>query len=226
MRTLLRLFLAGVFAGGVFAQDQTSPVPTTPVSLSGLSASVYSAGAGYGSHPSLNRFYERTGQMHVNFGAGYVGSSLAYFVRGKRRLLYGANLNVLSVSTGHHRSRAYGGAVVSRQALLVPFWFTFKWRLRESAYGRFSPYVIGGLGPVLFVQVPEGRNILNSLTRMFGNLGGGAFLGIGLDYLWAEDWAFSADVRYNYFRVNHPTGLQSDNSGLSLFVGLTRAFGL
>ena len=56
-------------------------------------------------------------------------------------------------------------------------------------------------------------------------IGGGAFVGLGVDYLWAEEWAISADVRYNVIRFDAPVGSTSNFDGVSFFFGFIHAFG-
>jgi hypothetical protein len=204
MKNVVSVFLVVVLAGFVFGQDLSPAIHPQPAS------------AGFSLHkPASNwrQFDNHSGLMQFHAGSNFFGSSLAYFTRGESKLLYGVNLNVFSVSA-------------SDDYLTSPFWFTLKFRLSDRSSSNFSPYIITGLGPTLALRFNNGSNFISALSEFNTVWGGGGYLGAGFDYLWAGEWAISADIRYNVIRFDNPVGLNRDYSGFSFAVGFLRAFGL
>lgn len=171
-------------------------------------------------------FDHRQGRMSLTAGSEYVGASMALMMRNAGRLQYGLNLDMLPVEVSPNYANRYYDSYRSHSTLLVPVWFTVKMRLREDFSLPVSPYVIGGVGPTLALRFEGETGIVNTISQVEGTFGGGAFAGIGVDYLWAEEWAFSVDVRYNVIRLDTVLGRSDEYDGVSFFFGFIRAFGL
>lgn len=176
---------------------------------------------------SSKDFYgNNNGTVHLLMSNKYVGSSLAYFPKTANRLQYGLNAGIIPIVTNKNATSNYYLREDEDRLLLIPFWLSVKIRLRTSYDYKLIPYVIGGIGPTLGLDFGPYSGFLDSMTHLSGQLGGGGYVGFGIDYLWAEDWAFSVDVRYNLFLFDHPVGEGKEFSGFSFFVGFARAFGL
>ncbi|GEM_PF-3126105 len=219
MRRFIHLVLMFIIGSSLFAQGE-HPLQrlTHPQSPAITNPAFY--------HISqYDRFYSRTGVMHLQAGEDFLGSSLAYFRKGSNRLLYGMNLSVLTVNTGQRLLDGYASGTIGTTGYIIPFWLSLKIRINPRSPGNITPYIITGLGPTLGLNLHEASGFINSLSHLEAELGGGAFLGAGVDYIWNEDWAFSVDIRYNYVRFNNPLGLSDEYRGLSFSLGFVRAFG-
>lgn len=219
MKHVFSFFLMLLFSASFFAQgEHPFRKPMTGPTLSQQNAQFYPGSRS-------DQFYHRNGIMRLQVGDEFIGSSVAFFTRGSNRFQYGMNMNMFTVSTGQRLLDDYYRTTVSESALLIPFWLSLKIRLHSGDSGNLYPYIITGLGPALGLKFNNASGVLNSLTHIETEFGGGAFVGIGMDYIWSEDWAFSADVRYNYVRFNNPLGLSDEYKGVSFAVGFIRAFG-
>lgn len=217
MKNVIGVFLAVILASSVFAQDLSPAVHPQPVS----------GGFPLDHSPSnWRQFDEHSGMMQFHAGSDFLGSSLAYFTRGEGKLLYGINLDVMSVAARDDQLTSFYRSPVQSSALLFPVWFSLKFRLSDRSGSNFSPYMITGVGPTLALRFHNGSNFISSLTEFNTEWGGGGYFGAGFDYLWGGEWAISADVRYNVIRFDNPVGLDRDYSGFSFAVGFIRAFGL
>ena len=169
-------------------------------------------------------FYEQNGTGRINMGAGYVGSSVAYFQKGSGRLLYGLNIDLLAVETVRELLPNRFVPVYRETALIVPLWLTLKIRLLQQPHSTLSPYLISGIGPTWGLRIHNDGDFFDALGSIQGQIGAGGFVGAGIDYLWAEDWALSMDVRYNVIRFDNPLGLEESYDGFSFSIGFMRAF--
>lgn len=172
-------------------------------------------------------FYENNnGIMQMMISPEFMGPTFSYFTRSDNRLQYGFNAGLIPVATDNELVRDYYRANNQSRLLLVPFWFSLKIRLRTQQDEQIIPYLITGLGPTLGLDLGTSNGFINTINYMRGELGGGGYLGLGFDYLWAEEWAISADARYNVFVFDQPIGEDKEFEGFSFFIGFTRAFGL
>jgi opacity protein-like surface antigen len=217
MKGIVIVFLIVILAGFAFAQDKSPAIHPQPVSA-GFSL--------YNPASNWRQFDEHSGMMQFHAGSNFFGSSLAYFTRGDGKLLYGINLNVMSIPTADDYLTGFYRSPVQTSALLFPLWFTLKLRLSDRSSSKFSPYIITGVGPTLALRFHNGSKFINALSEFNTEWGGGGYLGAGFDYLWGGEWAISADIRYNIIRFDNPVGLNRDYSGFSFAVGFLRAFGL
>jgi len=176
---------------------------------------------------SSNNFYgNNNGTVHLLVSNEYVGSSFSYFPRTTNRLQYGLNVGIIPILKNKNNTSNYYLRGDEERLLLVPFWLSVKIRLRTNYDDRLIPYLIGGFGPTLGLDFGPYSGFFDSITHLRGELGGGGYVGFGIDYLWTEDWAFSMDARYNLFVFDHPVGKDKEFSGFSFFIGFARAFGL
>jgi hypothetical protein len=174
---------------------------------------------------AIDFYGNNNGAMHLLISNEYVGTSFSYFPRTENRLQYGLNVGIIPMSKSNSSSDYYLRED-NNKLLLIPFLLSIKIHLRTGYDDRLIPYVIGGFGPILGLDFGSYNRFFDSMTHFNGALGGGGYAGLGLDYLWAEDWAFSMEVRYNLFAFDHPIGNNREFSGFSFFVGFARAFGL
>lgn len=172
-------------------------------------------------------FYENNnGMMQMMMSPDFMGPTFSYFNNSDNRLQYGFNAGIIPVATANELVRDYYRANNQSRLLLIPFWLSLKIRLRTQQNDRLIPYVITGLGPTLGLDFGANNGFINTISYMRGQIGGGGYLGLGFDYLWAEDWAISTDARYNVFVFDQPIGEDKKFDGFSFFIGFTRAFGL
>ena len=179
------------------------------------------------SQMSWQDFDQQNGKVQFVAGAGYFGSTISYFRKGTGRLMYGFNMDILPISTGVNAANDYFGAGlpgISQTSLLMPFWFSMKMRLTNRPASSISPYVIAGLGPAIGLRMENQQSFWDSISSINADLGGGGFAGIGVDYLWADEWAISADVRYMALDFDSPLRFSEDYSGLTFALGFVRAF--
>lgn len=214
----LRIILMFIALSLGAAYSQPDPISTfTPENHKLLEEYAFSSADFYGNN---------NGTVHLLMSSEYVGSSLSYFPKATNRLQYGLNAGIIPIVKNENTTSNYYLRGDERRLLLVPFWLSVKIRLRTSYDDKLIPYLIGGLGPTLGLDFGPYNRFFDSITHLSGELGGGGYVGLGFDYLWAEDWAFSMDVRYNLFLFHHPVGDDKEFSGFSLFIGFARAFGL
>ena len=172
-------------------------------------------------------FYgNNNGAVHLLMSNEYVGSSLSYFPKTNTRLQYGMNVGIIPMVKNNNTPSDYYLRGNEDRLLLIPFMLSLKIRLKTSYDDKLIPYIIGGLGPTLGLDLGPYNRFFDSIAHLNGELGGGGYVGFGIDYLWAEDWAFSTDIRYNLYMFDHPVGDEREFSGFSFFVGFARAFGL
>lgn len=174
---------------------------------------------------SAREFYtNNNGAMHLLMSNEYVGTSFSYFPKTHNRLHYGLTVGIIPMYRNNVSSDYYLREN-DNKLLLVPFLLSMKIYLRTDYDDRLIPYIIGGLGPILGLDFGPYNRFFDSMTHLNGALGGGGYVGLGFDYLWAEDWAFSMDVRYNLYVFDQPVGDDRKFSGFSFFLGFARAFG-
>lgn len=176
---------------------------------------------------SWEDFQDRSGRAYFSAGPGYVGSSLAYFLNGgSNRLQYGLNVDLVTVFEGAQQRLTQAGYTVGQQesAFLVPFWLSMKFRITDNPFSKVAPYLITGAGPTLGLKFNDASSFSNIVNNVEGELGGGAYFGAGLDFLWMERWAISTDVRYNFIKFNDVLGLSDEYRGVSFSFGFIRAF--
>ena len=212
------LLLISIVSGAVFAQ-QPSGVPF----VNGFADTKT-----HHSHQvTWSDIDQQSGKMQLTAGPNFVGSSLAYFRRGNGQLLYGFNMDILSVGTGNDLLSEYynaGFPGLSETNLLLPFWLSLKVRLTNRPASKVAPYVIAGLGPALSLRMNNSVGFFDALTSINADLGGGAYMGLGVDYMWADSWAISADVRYIAIDFDTPLRFSEEYDGVSLAIGFMRAF--
>jgi len=216
MKYLSAFFLMFCLSGMAFGQDQSPAVHPQPASITYVP---------YQPAANWQEFDQHSGMMQLHAGSEFFGSSLAYFTRGSERALYGLNLNIMSIAATNDQLTGSYRSPVQSSALLFPLWFTFKFRLYNNSNSKVSPYIVTGAGPAVALRFNNGSDFFSALSEFSTEWGGGGFIGAGFDYLWAGEWAISADVRYNVIRFDNPAGLNSDYSGFSFAVGFIRAFG-
>lgn len=174
-----------------------------------------------------NNFYENNnGSMQFMVADEYFGTSLSYFKKTANRFQYGLNAGIIPMVSNYHATQQFSKDNEQSRLLLFPFWLSLKIRLRTNLEDKLIPYLIGGLGPTLGLDLGSNNGFIDTISYLRGQIGGGGFAGVGFDYLWAEDWAISMDVRYNIFAFNHPLGEDKEFSGFSFYIGFVRAFGL
>lgn len=213
----LQITLVLISLSFVAAYSQPNPISTfTPKTIENpnlLEEYSFSSVDFYGHH---------NGTMHLLVSNDYVGSSFSYFPSTTNRLQYGLNAGIIPIVQNGNSTYLRGE---ENRSLLIPLWFSVKIRLRTGYDDKLIPYFIGGLGPTLGLNFGPYGGFFNSINHLNGELGGGGYMGLGVDYLWAEDWAFSMDVRYNLFVFDQPVGKDKEFSGFSFFIGFARAFG-
>lgn len=174
-----------------------------------------------------NYFYENNnGMMQMMMSPDFMGPTFSYFTSSDNRFQYGFNAGIIPILSDNEIVRNYYSAADQSRVLVVPFLLSLKIRLRTQQDASIVPYVITGFGPTLGLDIGANNGFVNTISYMRGELGGGGYLGLGFDYLWAEEWAISADARYNVFVFNQPIGEDKKFEGFSFFIGFTRAFGL
>ncbi len=206
-----------MFSFGLMAQY---PLPTTDVQGNSALQGTYDISN------RVSDFYNQNGMMRVQAGNSYMGTSLAYMMTGSGKFMYGLNVDMVWSNSGVNRlDNGVFYQTFDQTALLVPAWLSFKYRFGSVYNQEITPYAIGGAGPTFGFAFDRGDDFFNSLSNANAYIGGGAFVGLGVDYLWAEEWAISADVRYNVIRFDAPVGSNSNFDGVSFFFGFIHAFG-
>lgn len=176
---------------------------------------------------SDHRFYESdNGLTQMMISNDYLGSSFSYFRRSDNKVQLGFNAGIISIAEENNEGSDYYRADEQYSLFLIPFWLSIKVRLTANQDGQLIPYATGGLGPTLGLDFGQNRGFVSSINNVIGQLGGGGYLGLGFDYLWAEEWAISTEVRYNIFVFEHPLGGDRRFDGFSFFIGFGRAFGM
>lgn len=212
------LLLLGMLTSLAFAQEsqrQTLPnlFPTEPRDIEDTRV-------------TWDDFYQQNGMAQFNVGNEFAGSSIAYYRGGSGHLIYGFNVDILSVGTTPPPIQNFHAPTINQTGMLIPFWFTLKMRLSQNPNNTLSPYLITGAGPTLGMRIKDNSSFVNALSSIDSELGAGGFVGAGVDYLWAGSWAISMDVRYNVIRFANATGLSDAYDGVSFSIGFIRAFGL
>jgi hypothetical protein len=162
--------------------------------------------------------------MQLMMSNEYVGSSFSFLRKTTNRFQYGINTGIIPILNENEATQHYYHD--QPRLVLIPFWLSLKIRLRTNFEDKLIPYFIGGLGPALGMDLGSNRGFIDTISYLRGEIGGGAFIGAGADYIWTEDWAISLDVRYNMFAFDHPLGEDKEFSGFSIYIGFIRAFGL
>lgn len=177
---------------------------------------------------SWNDFDQGSGKMLFNAGQDFFGTTIAYMRQGNARVMYGFNVDIMSVSSPvvNGGNSLFSATPFTQSSLVVPLLFTMKFRFLDNPYSKFSPYAITGVGPTMGFRFNSGTSFFNSLSNIQTQLGAGGYLGAGVDMLWMEGWAFSADIRYNVMYFNNSIGFDNQYNGLSFGIGFMRAFGL
>jgi hypothetical protein len=172
-----------------------------------------------------NNFYDHNnGSTQLMMSNDYVGSSFSFFKKTTNRFQYGLNSGIIPILNDYPENQPnYSN---QSRLLLIPFWLSLKIRLRTNLDNKLIPYFIGGLGPTLGLDLRSNMGFIDTISYLRSELGGGAFIGAGVDYIWTDDWAISLDVRYNIFAFDHPLGEDKEFSGFSVYIGFIRAFGL
>lgn len=174
-----------------------------------------------------NYFYNNNnGTMQLMMSNDYVGSSFSYFRKTANRFQYGLNVGIIPMASNYQTAQQYYEENEQNKLLLFPFWLSLKIRVRTNLEDKLIPYFIGGLGPTLGLDLGSNNGFIDTISYLRGEIGGGAFIGAGADYLWTDEWAISMDVRYNVFVFDHPLGDDKKFSGFSIYLGFIRAFGL
>lgn len=174
-----------------------------------------------------NNFYNNNnGSMQFMVADEYFGTSFSYFKRTTNRFQYGLNGGIIPMISNYHATQQLYKDNEQNRLLLLPFWLSLKIRLRTNLEDKMIPYLIGGFGPTLGLNLGSNNGFIDTISYLRGQIGGGGYAGVGVDYLWAEDWAISMDVRYNVFAFDHPLGEDKEFSGFSFYIGFVRAFGL
>ncbi len=170
-------------------------------------------------------FDRQGGRMQFQAGANYTGGTIGYLHGGSAGIIYSLAIDVLPVAEPANQLQGAYNPALRYASFLVPFWFSIKFRLTHNNTAKISPYIITGMGPTLGIRLNPNRSFLNSFSNIETAWGGGGFAGAGFDYLWAEEWALSFDIRYNVIYLNSPIGSQDNYSGFSFAIGFMRAFG-
>lgn len=174
---------------------------------------------------SWNDFDRRSGLMTFEGGSDFLGSSMAFNLKGDGRFIYGIRLNVLAVPSANRILQDQFNTPYSETSLLLPVWFTLKFRLLNSPYSKISPYVSTGAGPTFGFRFNSRNRLSDTFSGVDSYLGAGGYVGGGFDYLWAEKWALSLEARYHVYRLDSPRGLNDGYEGFSFAVGFVKAFG-
>lgn len=188
----------------------------------------------YPDHPSrltapsknfFRNFYRKSGNARIVLGTDYEGISGSLIRLKRQRVSAGFSLQMNRIYRTNQSARdSYRQLQPAGSYYLIPFLLNIKvYFTNRAAIGDFVPYLIAGFGPALGLYMPAGHNFFNTLDAISGQIGGGGFLGIGTDYFWAEEWAISLDVRYNFFTFQHPLGENRDYKGISFFIGFSKA---
>ncbi len=171
------------------------------------------------------RFYKKNFLGKIQYANNYEGISTSLFRSGNNRMVWGFSAQLNRIITSNQNTRElYRNLQPNSQALFLPFLLNLKFHLVDQAeIGSVVPYLIAGFGPTMGLYFPQGNNFFNTLGTISAEIGGGGFIGAGIDYLWQEEWALSFDVRYNFFRFLHPLGENQEYKGASFFIGFSRA---
>ncbi|HQU72382.1 MAG TPA: OmpW family outer membrane protein [Calditrichia bacterium] len=204
---ILALLMSGA---GLWAQAVTVPAPA-PFKL-------------HDSRPNWDQFYHGAGSMQMVAGSDYLGTSLSLLRHGASRMVYSLNLDFLPVQVLPNALAFYDTPQRPYStAMVMPIWMSVKVRLSNSS-SVVTPYMIAGAGPALGLRFSGTTGWTNTISQVDGQWGGGAYLGAGLDYLWAGEWGLSADIRYNVLRFDSQVGTSDQYDGFSFSFGFVRAF--
>jgi hypothetical protein len=168
-------------------------------------------------------FDQRSSKMQFNSSPDFIGTTIAYFRRGDANLLYGFNVDILSLSSPTENE--YNVWSQRQSSLVLPLMFSMKFRLYQNPNSIFFPYAIIGIGPALGFELSKSPGYINSLAESQLMLGAGGYIGGGVDFLWMEDWAFSLDIRYNVAYFNKSVGFVNHFDTFSFGLGFSRALG-
>jgi hypothetical protein len=227
IRNITCLLVLLIFAGTVLSQGLDHFVPGTGELSSNTEIITGDTQLRFRS-PQLSHyrnFYRNNLGGRLQFGQDYSGISGSLIRLRSNRLAMGFTFQLNQIFTGSQTSQELNPDLQSSgQYLFVPFLFTMKYHLvNDVGVADVVPYIIAGAGPTLGLHFPYGNNFFSTLQTISGQLGGGGFAGIGVDYLWSEEWALSLDVRYNLFRFSQPFGPNQEYRGVSFFMGFSRA---
>ena len=179
----------------------------------------------YSKSSYYHNFYRKIINGRVLVGSNYSGFSGSIIRMQRERIAFGFALQFNNIYNSNQPFRElYKELHPQDQYFFIPFLLNIKLHLNHDAsLGDVVPYLIVGFGPALGLYLPYGNNFFNTLSRISGQIGGGGFGGIGVDYLWQEAWAISFDIRYNFYRFFQPLGLDQEYKGVSFFIGFSRS---
>jgi len=170
-------------------------------------------------------FYRKNLNAKLLFSPDYEGISTTWARLRTDRTSLGISMEVNQLLVSNQPEREFiRNWSPKGQYFFIPLLLNVKFHLYQNAnMNDFVPYIIAGLGPALGLYIPYGYGFFKNLGRISSEIGGGGFIGMGVDYLWQEQWALSFDLRYNLFHFSHPLGENQEYKGLSIFFGFTRA---
>jgi hypothetical protein len=199
--------VSGLGQTDIYPNGNIKFIPQTPIFLS-----------------HSQNFYRKNFNANFQVGPDYTGISASLIQLRNNQLSLGFSIQMNQiVSTNQDIRDRYRALQPTGQYFFVPLLLNIKLHLYQNAeIHDFSPYLITGLGPAFGLYVPYG-NFFNNLTTISSEIGGGGFIGAGVDYFWQEEWALSFDVRYNIFMFAQPLGDDQDYRGVSFFVGFSKA---
>ncbi|RMG66358.1 MAG: hypothetical protein D6715_07225 [Calditrichaeota bacterium] len=171
----------------------------------------------------LDLFYQQHGTMQMAVHPDFATALFSYFREPFSQRAFGVIAGVAPLS--RTTRGANGFTDVQTHALLFPLWLSLKIRLTNSPSAHVVPYLIGGFGPSFALDYGPNRQVNLNFSNSHFLAGGTAFAGAGVDYLWARDWAISADLRYIVLRYPSAVVGRTNLDGLSFSIGIVHGFG-
>ncbi len=172
----------------------------------------------------LDRFYQKNGTMQMTVHPDFATALFSYFHEPASQRAFGIISGIAPINQTIESGN--GLTAVQTRALLFPVWLSVKIRLTNNPTANFVPYLIGGLGPSFALDFGPNRQVNLNLADSNFLAGGSAFAGAGVDYLWAQGWAVSADLRYIVLRYPTAVAGRTNLDGLSFSIGIVHGFGL
>jgi hypothetical protein len=180
------------------------------------------------SHSSLyyHNFYRKN--LNGNFLYGPNSSGFSGSITGLKndKFAMGMIFQLIRIVESNQNVRdAYSMNIQPQdQYYVIPFLLNIRINLKSRAsIGDIVPYLVAGFGPAIGLYFPKGNGYFNNLDAVSANIGGGGFIGAGIDYLWIESWALSFDVRYNIYQFTQPLISDYKYNGVTFFVGFSKA---
>ncbi len=219
---LVFVSIAGIFAQDSFYHDLRTN--TEAIQSAADAANPANIGQNYRFY-YFRDFYRKT--LNANFLANpdYTGVSASLFQLKGNRSSVGFSMQFNHILTSNASSRqAYADLQPQSQYFFIPFLLNIKLHpLNRANSGNITPYLVAGFGPALGFYWPMENNFFRTLGAISGEIGGGGYAGLGVDYFWKEEWALSFEVRYSIFRFAHPLGEDQEYRGVTFLAGFSKA---